>query len=64
MKDCTMKDWKTTLGGILNSLGLAATLWPDGRVAAIGTAVAAVGALIAGTAAQDSSVGKTAPERR
>lgn len=50
-----MKDWKTTLGGILNSLGLAATLWPDARVAAIGTAVAAVGALMAGVSAQDAA---------
>lgn len=49
-----MKDWKTTLGGLLNSLGLAATLWPDGRVAAIGTAVAAVGALLTGVSAKDT----------
>lgn len=50
------KSWKTTLGGILTSLGLLGTQYPDPTVAKIAAGVAALGALLTGGAARDNGV--------
>jgi hypothetical protein len=51
-----MKSWKTTLGGLLSSLGLLGTQHPDPAVAKFGAALAAFGTLLTGAAARDNGV--------
>lgn len=50
-----MKNWKTTLGGILAAVGLALTANSNAIIHTAGICVAAIGTLLAGTAAADSS---------
>lgn len=51
-----MKSWKTTLGGLLASLGGLATQHPDPAIVKLGAAVSAIGLMLLGTAARDNGV--------
>ena len=60
LKDINMKNWKTTLGGILISLGTLLNNIPDPFwVAYIGQALILIGGLLLGITAQDATKGKT-----
>ena len=50
-----MKDWKTSLGGIVAAIGLACQSSSDERVKLIGWIVASVGTAFFGIAAKDSN---------
>ncbi len=51
-----MKNWKTSLGGTLASIGLLAQSVPNHTVQLIGGVAAAVGALLLGLSAKDHNV--------
>jgi hypothetical protein len=48
-----LKNWKTTLGGIISAVGLAMTTIADPVINTAGTIVAAIGTLLVGGAAAD-----------
>ena len=50
-----MKNWKTTVGGILTSVGLLLAAG-EGIYKTIGVALSTIGSLILGFAAKDSNV--------
>lgn len=49
-----MKNWKTTLGGVLVATGTAMQAFEDQQIKLIGIAVGAIGALILGAQATDA----------
>ena len=51
-----MKNWKTTLSGIVAAIGASMQLSADPTVKAIGAIVIAVGALLFGISAKDNNV--------
>ena len=58
-----MKNWKTTIGGLLTAIGLSVGASEDPKCHLIGTIVAGIGALIIGGAAKDKNVtGGTTPQ--
>lgn len=51
-----MKSWKTSLGGLLTTIGVALVANGTGAAHQIGVALTALGPLITGLAARDSNV--------
>jgi hypothetical protein len=51
-----MKNWKTTLGGILSAAGIGMAGSGNGTMHIVGTIIASVGALLMGGAAKDNNV--------
>lgn len=51
-----MKNWKTTLGGVLLALGAPLVAAGDGWVSMVGTGMLAIGGLLTGVSARDSDV--------
>lgn len=51
-----MKNWKTTLGGILSAAGVSMQASNDNTVKIIGGVIAAVGLLLLGGGAKDRNV--------
>lgn len=51
-----MKNWKTTVGGILSAAGIGLAGGGSGTLHIVGTILASVGALLMGGAAKDSNV--------
>jgi len=52
--------WKTTLGGILSFLGLAASYYPNPVAQKFGPALIGLGATLTGVAARDNNVPSSA----
>lgn len=58
-----MKNWKTTVGGIVAAAGAAMQASEDGTVKLIGAILAAVGLVLLGATAKDKNVtGGTTPQ--
>jgi hypothetical protein len=53
-----MKNWKTTLGGIMAAIGQYLTQAESGWLNIAGQVISGIGLLLLGAAAQDSSVSK------
>jgi hypothetical protein len=51
-----MKNWKTTLGGILLGIGTPMASAGDGIYKTIGTILATIGGILVGVAARDATV--------
>lgn len=51
-----MKNWKTTLGGILAASGTAMQASEDAQTKLIGVVIGAIGALIMGLGGKDNNV--------
>lgn len=51
-----MRNWKTTIGGVLSAIGLGLTANPHAGLHTAGVVLAAVGSLLMGGAAKDHNV--------
>ena len=51
-----MKSWKTSLGGLLQAIGLPLSQYEDATLKQVGIICAAAGALLLGLAAKDLNV--------
>jgi len=59
LKDINMNNWKTTIGGILLSVGLLLTQITEPEwVPVLGTILTAIGGLLTGVAAKDAKDNK------
>lgn len=55
-KIINMRNWKTTLGGLLSALGLGMSAMQDPTMHTVGIALAAIGTLLTGAGAKDHNV--------
>ncbi len=58
-----MKNWRTTVGGVLAAVGTVVVLCPIPHAQLIGAALAGLGQVFLGLTAQDSANGKKSPAK-